>query len=59
MTNIINRSPAAQALIDCAKMIEAKHNSIKEALQKIHDHPNCRYEVEAQFGKEIWDSLKK
>lgn len=53
----MERSPAEQALIDFAKRIEAERNALKDALQKIHDQPNCRYEVEAQLGKEVWDAL--
>lgn len=57
MEIIMERSPAEQALIDFAKRIEAERNALKDALQKIHDQPNCRYEVEAQLGKEVWDAL--
>ena len=53
----MERSPAAQALIYYAKRIEAERNALKAALQKIHDQPNCRYEVEAQLGEEVWDAL--
>lgn len=31
--------------------------SPKDALQAIHDHPNCRHEVEAQLGQEVWQAL--
>ena len=51
------RWPAAQALIDYAKRIEAERDELKASLQKIRDQPNCRYEVEAQLGEEVWDAL--
>ncbi|WP_168709673.1 hypothetical protein [Rhodanobacter lindaniclasticus] len=53
----MERSPAAQALIDCAKRLEAERNAMKAALEKIRAQPNCRHEVEAQLGEEIWDAL--
>ncbi|MDA8128724.1 MAG: hypothetical protein M0Z73_08535 [Betaproteobacteria bacterium] len=53
----MERGQAAQALIDCAKQIEAQRDALKEALKKIHDHPNCRHEVESQLGEEVWDPL--
>ena len=53
----MERCPAAQALIECDKRIEAERNALKAALQKIHAQPNCRYEVESQLGEEIWDAL--
>lgn len=55
----VKRSPAAQALIDCLKRVEAERNELKEALQKIRNQPNCRYEIEAQFGTDIWQVLKR
>lgn len=51
-------SLAGQLLIDYVRRIEAKRNALKEALQKIHDNPNCRHEVEAQLGSEMWDGLR-
>lgn len=51
--NKVERSPAAQALIDYAIRIETQRNALKAALQMIHDQPNCRHEVEAQL-KEIY-----
>lgn len=54
----MKRSPAAQALIDCLKRIEAERNALKEALQKIRNQPNCRHEIEAQLGEEIWDVIE-
>lgn len=56
--NKVERSPAAQALIDYAIRIETQHNALKAALQMIHDQPNCRHEVEAQLGEKIWDAIK-
>lgn len=53
----MERSQAAQALIDCAKRIETERDRLKTALQMIHDQPNCRHEVEAQLGEEMWDVL--
>lgn len=54
----MERSTAAQALIDCAKRIESERNALKEALEKIRAQPNCRHEVEAQLGEEVWDALR-
>ncbi len=51
------RGPAAQALIDFARKADMERNALKVALQKIHDQPNCRFEVEAQLGGDIWDLL--
>lgn len=32
--------------------------ALRAALQQIHDQPNCRHEVEAQLGNEIWQALE-
>lgn len=39
-------------LISCAP-------ELLEALEAIYNHPNIRYEVEAQIGGEVWDIIKK
>lgn len=30
-----------------------------KTLQMLHDQRNCRYEIEAQFGTDIWQVLKR
>ena len=34
-----------------------ERNTLKEVLQKIYDQPNCRYEVEAQLGEDVWNAV--
>jgi len=45
---------AVKAIRDLANQVEA----LREALEQIKNNPNCRHEVEAQLGEEIWKPLK-
>ena len=45
---------AVDAMRDLANQVEA----LQSALAKIKINPNCRHEVEAQLGEEIWKPLE-
>ena len=59
--SIANFSPAlavAQVALDRERVRDAAPDLL-EALKAIKDHPNTRYEVEAQLGESTWNAIAK
>lgn len=39
------------------KALMAENSKLRIALQRIYKQPNCRHEVEAQLGEDIWKAI--
>lgn len=48
-----------ESIVSAGVTLSDEIERLVATIKSIHDHPNCRYEVEAQLGDETWDVIAK